>query len=63
MKISYKKLWILLIEKDISPAFTWLRNQIGHLDPNTIDYNEVTTEIDNWYEVLYEITFIALQEH
>lgn len=44
-------------------VFTWLRNQIGHLDPYTTNYNKVTTEIDNWYEILSEITLNTLQDH
>lgn len=41
--------------------FTWLRNQIGHVDPITSDYQKVISEINEWYDEFYEITLIALR--
>lgn len=42
--------------------FTWLRNKIGHLDSDNINFNEVSEEIDEWYGKLYEITLTAIED-
>lgn len=42
--------------------YSWLRNQVGHVDLDNTDFRELNDEINEWYEKLYEITLSALED-
>lgn len=43
--------------------FSWLRNQIGHIDLNSTNFDEVSKEINDWHEELYNITLGAIKDN